>query len=52
MVEESTIGFDKIFPNPKKQIEFVMKQKYKDIKKLWVIYGKIKIKLKVRNMMH
>ena len=42
------LGFDKIFPNPKKQIEFVMKQKYKDIEEalgnLWKDKDKVKVK--------
>tara|TARA_B100000900_G_scaffold182436_1_gene154788 strand:- start:12835 stop:14139 length:1305 start_codon:yes stop_codon:yes gene_type:complete len=45
-LKKAPIGFDKIFPNPKKQIEFVMKQKYKDIEEalgnLWKDKDKVK----------
>ena len=45
-MKKAPIGFDKIFPNPKKQIEFVMKQKYKDIEEalgnLWKDKDKVK----------
>ena len=45
-MKKAPIGFDKIFPNPKKQIEFVMEQKYKDIEEalgnLWKDKDKVK----------
>tara|TARA_B100000073_G_scaffold267601_1_gene227193 strand:+ start:2341 stop:3645 length:1305 start_codon:yes stop_codon:yes gene_type:complete len=45
-MKKAPIGFEKIFPNPKKQIEFVMKQKYKDIEQalgnLWKDKDKVK----------
>ena len=46
LMKKAPIGFDEIFPNPKKQIEFVMKQKYKDIEEalgnLWKDKDKVK----------
>lgn len=45
-MKKAPIGFDKIFPNSKKQIEFVIKQKYKDIEEalgnLWKYKDKVK----------
>ena len=45
-IKKAPIGFDKIFPNPKKQIEFVIKQKYKDIEEALGNLWKDKYKVK------
>jgi len=43
-MKKAPIGFDEIFPNPKNQIEFVMKQKYKDIQEALDNLWKYKVK--------